>query len=131
LTQIKRTRKEKKEKKPPEYIRLHTTTKTDKPIRRTMKTNYGIMWVDQDFGNEKEPLFFVDPNIVVKNRTNALYKFALKNKPSLGPKWLRLLPYLSRVAVSINPESKRLSRDQTNLEVDKATCYFLRLQGEL
>ncbi len=47
------------EEKPSEYIKLHTTTKTDKPIRRTTKTNYGIMWIDQDYGNEKEPLFGV------------------------------------------------------------------------
>jgi hypothetical protein len=127
----KRIRKEIREEKTHDYIKLHTTTKTNKPIRRTMKTNYGIMWIDQDYGNEKEPLFFVDPNIVVKNRTNALYKFALKNKPSLGPKWLRLLPYLSRVAVSINPKSKKLGREEVNMEVDKATCYFLRQQGEL
>ncbi len=73
----------------------------------------------------------MEPNIIVKNRTHSLYKFALKNKPSLGPKWLRLLPYLSRVAVSINPVNKKLNRDQANLEVDKASCYFLRQQGEL
>lgn len=127
----KRKPENEEKEKPSEYIKLHTTTKTDKPIRRTTKTNYGIMWIDQDYGNEKEPLFFVEPNIVVKNRTNALYRFALKNKASLGPKWLRLLPYLSRVAVSINPASKKLNRDQANLEVDKATCYFLRQQGEI
>jgi hypothetical protein len=122
---------EKEEEKVPEYVKLHTSTKTNKPIRRTTKTNYGIMWIDQDYGSEKEPLFYVEPNIIVRNRTNALYRFALKNKPSLGPKWLRLLPYLSRVAVNINPHSKKLSREETNLEVDKATCYFLRQQGEL
>jgi hypothetical protein len=122
---------ETEEEKTPEYVKLHTATKTNKPIRRTTKTSYGIMWIDQDYGNEKEPLFFVEPNIVVKNRTNALYKFSIKNKASLGPKWLRLLPYLSRVAVSINPESKKLNREQANHEIDNATCYFLRQQGEL
>lgn len=127
----KKIQKKEEKEKTHEYIKLHTTTKTNKPIRRTTQSSYGIMWIDQDYGNEKEPLFFVDPNIVVKNRTNFLYKFAIKNKSSLGPKWLRLLPYLSRVAVSINPQSKKLSRDQANLETDKATCYFLRQQGEL
>lgn len=115
----------------PDYVKLHTMDKTDKPIRRTTQTNYGIMWIDQDYGNEKEPLFYVEPNIIVRNRTNALYKFALKNKVSLGPKWLRLLPYLSRAAASINPESKKWSHEQTNLQVDNVTCYFLRQQGEL
>jgi len=128
----KRKHTPKKEKEDlPDYVKLHTSVNTTKPIRRTKKTDYGIMWVDQDYGNEKEPLFYVEPNIIVRNRTNALYVFALKNKPSLGPKWLRLLPYLSRVAVSINQSSKQWSREETNLEVDKATCYFLRQQGEL
>lgn len=129
-TKRKKTNKKEKDKTP-EYLKLHTTTKTNKPIRRTTQTNYGIMWIDQDYGNEKEPLFFVEPNIIVKNRTNALYEFALKNKPSLGPKWLRLLPYLSRVAVSLNPKFKNLNGEQTNLEVDNAARYFLRQQGEL
>jgi hypothetical protein len=119
------------EGKPLDYVKLHTSTKTNKPIRRTIKTDYGVMWVVQDYGNEKEPLFYVEPNMIVRNRTNSLYQFALKNKPSLGPKWLRLLPYLSRVAVSINPQSKKWTREKTNLEVDKATCYFLKQQGEL
>jgi len=127
--QKEKTKKQKEEI--PDYVKLHTSTNTTKPIRRTKKTDYGIMWIDQDYGSEKEPLFFVEPNIIVRNRTNALYGFALKNKPSLGPKWLRLLPYLSRVAASINPNSKSWSREETNLEVDKATCYFLRQQGEL
>jgi hypothetical protein len=138
LTALKTTKHGKRKKsttekiiEPPDYVKLHTLTRTTKPIRRTTQTNYGIMWVDQDYGNEKEPLFYVEPNMIVKNRTNALYKFALKNKPSLGPKWLRLLPYLSRVAVSINPESKKWNHDQINHEVDNATCYFLRQQGEL
>jgi hypothetical protein len=127
--QRERTKKEKEET--PDYVKLHTSTNTTKPIRRTRKTDYGIMWIDQDYGSEKEPLFYVEPNMIVRNRTNALYGFALKNKPSLGPKWLRLLPYLSRVAASINPNSKKWSREETNLEVDRATCYFLRQQGEL
>jgi hypothetical protein len=127
----KNPEEEVEEEKTPEYVKLHTTTRTNKPIRRTTKTSYGIMWIDQDYGNEKEPLFFVEPNIVVKNRTNALYQFSIKNKASLGPKWLRLLPYLSRVAVSINPESKKLNREQANHEIDNATCYFLKQQGEL
>lgn len=127
----RKNRLNKKDEDIPDYVKLHTSTKTTKPIRRTKKTDYGIMWVDQEYGSEKEPLFYVEPNIIVRNRTNALYIFALKNKPSLGPKWLRLLPYLSRVAVSINPNSKQWNREETNLEVDKATCYFLKQQGEL
>ncbi len=92
---------------------------------------HGINWLDQDYGNEREPLFFVDPNIIVRNRTNDLYKFALKNKPSLGPKWLRLSPYLARVAVSMNHEYPKWTREQTNGEIDSACRYFLSNKGEL
>lgn len=115
----------------PEYVKLHTQRKTNKPIKRTTKTDYGIMWVDQDYGNEKEPIFYVEPNVVVKNRTNDLYKFALKNKVSLGPKWLRLSPFLARLAVTMNPESTKWNREQMYLEMDKAIRYFLKHKEEL
>ena len=96
-----------------------------------VKSTYGIRYVDQDAGNTKEPLFYVEPNLVIKNRTNDLYKFALKSKPSLGPKWLRMLPYLARVAVSINPQSKKWTREEYNLEVDKAIRFFLQTKDEI
>jgi len=115
----------------PEYIKLHTQRKTNKPIKRTTKTDYGIMWVDQDYGNEKEPIFYVEPNVVVKNRTNDLYKFALKNKVSLGPKWLRLSPFLARLAVTMNPASTKWNREQMYLEMDNAIRYFLKHKAEL
>lgn len=114
-----------------EYVKQHTSRKTDRPIRRIVKTSYGIRYVDQDAGNDREPLYYVAPNLVIKNRTNDLYRFALRGKPSLGPKWLRMLPYLSRVAVSINPKSKGWTPEQFNLETDKAARYFLKAKEEL
>jgi Histidine kinase-, DNA gyrase B-, and HSP90-like ATPase len=129
--------KKSSEKKPvepseePEYIKLHTQRKTNKPIKRTSKTDYGVMWVDQDYGNDKEPLFYVKPNVIVRNRTNDLYKFALKNKPSLGPKWLRLSPFLSRLAVTMNPSSEKWNREEMYLKMDEAIRYFLRHKEEL
>ncbi len=122
---------EEKEEEKTEYEKQHTSRKTDKPIRRVVKSTYGIRYVDQDAGNDREPLFYVEPNLVIKNRTNELYKFALKSKVSLGPKWLRMLPYLSRVAVSINPQSKKWTREQFSLEADKASRYFLTVKDEL
>lgn len=131
----KRNRKAKEEKQKEEekteYEKQHTSKKTDRPIRRIVRSTYGIRYVDQDAGNDKEPLFYVEPNLVIKNRTNDLYKFALKGKVSLGPKWLRMLPYLSRVAVSINPQSKKWTREQFNFEVDKASRYFLKIKAEI
>lgn len=126
-----KTEKEEKEEGETEYEKQHTSRKTDKPIRRVVKSTYGIRYVDQDAGNDREPLFYVEPNLVIKNRTNDLYKFALKSKASLGPKWLRMLPYLSRVAVSINPQSKKWTREQFNLEADRASRYFLQIKDEL
>lgn len=115
----------------PEYIRIHTSRKTNKPIKRTVKTDYGIMWVDQNIGNEKEPMFFVEPNMVIRNRTNDIYKFLIKNKSSLGSKPIRAFPYLARVAVSMNKESSKLNREQLFLEMDRAIRYFLKNKGEL
>lgn len=122
--------KEPSHEEPSDYEKQHTSTKTNKPIKRVVKTTYGIKWIDQDVGNEQEPIFFIEPNLVVRNRTNDLYKFA-KSKTNMGPKWFRLLPYLSRVAVTIDPKSKDLGRKEFNLEVDKATRAFLQLKGEI
>ena len=43
-----------------------------------------------------------------------------------GPNWVRMMPYLARIAVEINGESSRLSFDQFYIKVDEATRYFLR-----
>jgi hypothetical protein len=48
-----------------------------------------------------------------------------------GPTWVRMLPYLARVAVEINKESIRLTPDQFNQKVDEATRYFLRQKNIL
>lgn len=114
-----------------EYIKIHSSRKTNKPIKRTVKTDYGIRWVDQNIGNEKEPIFFIEPNLVIRNRTNDIYKFLLKNKTSLGSKPVRAFPYLARVAVSMNKESSKWNREQLFLEMDRAIRYFLKNKGEL
>lgn len=114
-----------------DYLAIHSKPKTNKPIKRTLKTDYGIMWVDQDYGNDREPIFFVEPNMIVKNRTNDIYRFALKSKTYLGPKWLRLLPYLSRVVISMNPNNPKMTVEERNLSIDAATRYFLKQKKEL
>lgn len=122
---------EKKDEEEHEYIRIHSSRKTNKPIKRTVKTDYGIKWVDQNIGNEKEPIFFIEPNLVIRNRTNDIYKFLVKNKASLGSKPVRAFPYLARVAVSMNKESPKWNREQLFLEMDRAIRYFLKNKGEL
>jgi hypothetical protein len=114
-----------------EYIREHTSPKSKNPIKRSVKAKSGISYLDQDCGNDKDPWFFVPPNIIIRNRTNDLYKFALKNKSSLGPKWLRMVPYLARVGVTLRNDYPKLTRDETNKEIDKAIRYFLSEKDEL
>lgn len=115
----------------PEYIKIHSSKKTNKPIKRTEKKDYGVIWLKQNIGNEEEPIFFVEPNMVVENRTNDLYKFMLKTKASLGSKPIRAFPYLARVAVSMNKESPKWDRKRWLLEIDRAVRYFLKNKGEI
>lgn len=115
----------------PEYVKLHTSRKTNKPIKRTQKTDYGVMWIDQNIGNEKEPIFFVEPNMIIRNRTNDIYKFLVKNKTYLGSKSIRSFPYLARVVVSMNKESSKWDKQRLFLEMDNAIRYFLKNKGEL
>jgi hypothetical protein len=45
----------------------------------------------------------------------------------LGPTWIRMLPYLARIAVAMGSESvPRLSPELLNTRIDEATRYFLR-----
>jgi len=120
-----------KEEEEPEYVKVHSSPKTNKPIRRTTKTNYGVLWLDQDWGNDKDPLFFVPPNICIRNTSNDLYRFCLKSKPSLGMRWVRLTPYLARLAISINPQLKKWGQEELFREMDQAIRYFLKKRDEL
>ncbi len=115
----------------PEYIKIHSSRKTNKPIKRTEKTDYGVIWLKQNIGNEEEPIFFVEPNMVIENRTNDIYKFMVKNKASLGSRSVRAFPYLARVAVTMNKESSKWDRKKLLLEMDRAVRYFLKNKGEL
>ncbi len=110
---------------------LKVKLRTNNPIRRTRRTDFGFQEVWTKEGNEKEPYYFCPPNLTIYNTTNDLYKFASKNKPNLGPKWLRLLPWLARAGVSMNPDSKKWDREKINLAIDQATRYFLTQKGEI
>ena len=83
-------------------------------------------WEFADLGNEKEPMYFVPPNIIYCNTSNDLCKFAMQ-KNHYGPTWIRILPYLARIAVAMGSEPmSRLSPEQHNIRIDEATRYFLR-----
>ncbi len=110
---------------------LKAKLKTNSPIKRTRKNDFGFneLWLKE--GNEKEPYYFCEPNFTVYNTTNDLYKYAMKNKQQLGPKTLRFLPWLARCGVNMNPESKKWDKDKFNMEVDRAVRYYLTQLGEI
>jgi Histidine kinase-, DNA gyrase B-, and HSP90-like ATPase len=92
-----------------------------------VSNNISVVWEFADLGNEKEPIYFVPPNIIYCNTSNDLYKFALQKNRHFGPTWIRMLPYLARIAVAMGSEPvSRLSPEQHNTRIDEATRYFLR-----
>jgi hypothetical protein len=95
--------------------------------QKNLQNNITIRWEFADLGNEKEPVYFVPPNIIYCNTSNDLYKFAMDKNRRFGPTWIRMLPYLARIAVAMGSESvSRLSPEQLNTRIDEATRYFLR-----
>jgi hypothetical protein len=134
LKQGKKTQKRVKRPERPtprEEEELRAKLKTNSPIRRARKNDYGFneLWLPE--GNEKEPYYFCEPNFTVYNTTNDIYKFAMKRKPLLGPPTLRFLPWLARCGVSMNPESKKWDKNRFNMEVDSAIRYCLTQWGEI
>ena len=91
-------------------------------------SNAAVRWEFADLGNEKEPIYFVPPNVIYCNTSNDLYKFAMEKNRRYGPVWIRILPYLARIAVAMGSESSssRLTAEQLNTRIDEATRYFLR-----
>jgi len=89
-------------------------------------SNIAVRWEFVDLGNEKEPIYFIPPNVIYCNTSNDLYKFAMEKNRHYGPTWVRMLPYLARVAVTMNVMSCKPTVDQLNTKVDEATRYFLR-----
>lgn len=99
----------------------------EKQQQKNIQSSITIRWEFADLGNEKEPVYFVPPNIIYCNTSNDLYKFAMDKNLRLGPTWIRMLPYLARIAVAMGSESvSRLSAEQLNRRIDEATRYFLR-----
>ena len=126
-----RGKKRHKEPSPPGPGGLHTLMKTDKNIKRTIRSSTGIQWVDAHLGNDSEPIFYDTPNTIYRNLTNDIFKFASKKKVSLGPSWLRIMPYFARTVIQLNPDYQKWTPKQVNLETDKAVRYFLRSRGQL
>jgi Histidine kinase-, DNA gyrase B-, and HSP90-like ATPase len=104
-----------------------TPAKKQQQHRQNPSSNAAVRWEFADLGNEKEPIYFVPPNVIYCNTSNDLYQFAMNKNRRYGPIWIRMLPYLARIAVAMSSESSsRLTVDQLNTRVDEATRYFLR-----
>lgn len=79
-----------------------------------------------DLGNEKEPIYFVQSNIIYCNTSNDLYKFAMEKNRQYGPTWIRILPYLARIAVAMGSDpTYKLTSEQLNSKIDEATRLLL------
>ena len=100
-------------------------------LKRPMSSGSSIHWQYADLGNEKGPIYFAPPNTVYCNTSNDLFRFAVKKNGHYGPTWLRMLPYLARIAVEINTKTLTLRPDEFNLRVDEATRYFLKQKKAL
>ena len=97
------------EKQVPEYSKVHASSSTYQNTKRTLKTDYGIAIQEGNYGADKEPVFFLPPNNVFINHSNEITKFAYLNPNGFrGSKNIRLLPYMARVSIDMNPESGKL-----------------------
>ncbi len=93
---------------------------------KKMDGTTNVRWEYADLGNEKEPIYFVPPNTIYCNTSSDLYRFAVAKNRYYGPTWIRVLPYLSRIAVTMSNGSSKLRPEEFNLKVDQATRYFLK-----
>ena len=113
------------------HEQLKSTLQTDRNVKRTSQSTAGILWVDADLGNDNEPIFYQKPNTIYRNLTNDIFKFATLTKPSLGPSWLRIMPYMARAVIQLHPDYEKWDRKKLNLEMDSAVRYFLKYKGAM
>lgn len=80
-----------------------------------------------DLGNEKEPIYFVQPNTSIVIHRMIYTNLPWKKNRQYGPTWIRILQYLARIAVAMGPDpTSKLTSEQLNSKIDEATHYFLR-----
>ncbi len=97
----------------------------EKTSSKKIDGTINVRWEYADLGNEKEPIYFVPPNTIYCNTSSDLYRFAVAKNRYYGLTWIRVLPYLSRIAVIMSNGSS-LRPEEFNLKVDQATRYFLK-----
>lgn len=96
----------------PEPTRLR-----DKPIQHLSKNRYGVITILQEYGDEKPPIFYYPPNVIVINKTNKLYRFMTRAKSNFGPQYFRILPWLSRAFADLEGYIKGSYKNLSNEEL--------------
>jgi hypothetical protein len=86
------------------------------PSKKLVDGSINVRWEYADLGNEKEPIYFVPPNIIYCNTSSDLYRFAVAKNRYYGPTWIKVLPYLSRIAVTMSNGSSKLRPEEFNLK---------------
>lgn len=105
-------------------------SKPHTPTLKMPEALAGFVQIWTKEGNGREPIYFAEPNLIVHNTTNDLYRYARKGKDE-EMKILRILPWLARATVYANSRRKGWSIERFNMEVDRATRYYLTQMGEI
>lgn len=113
--------------------KLHTSVlDPTKEVKRRLRTDFNVTIVYQEYGSEREPIFYAPPTTFVINTTNDLYTdYIMRDKMSLGARWVRMLPWLARCAIRAHPKYDKWSQDEINTASDQAFRHFLKEYGEL
>ena len=98
----------------------------EKTSSKRLDNTINVRWEYADLGNEKEPIYFVPPNIIYCNTSSDLYRFAVGRNRYYGPIWIRILPYLSRIAVTMSKGSSKLRPEDT----EKRFMYICHGKGD-
>jgi hypothetical protein len=108
----------------------------DRPIRHLSTNKFGVLIVNQQYGENKPPIFFFPPNVIVLNTNNSLYSFVMRPNSNLGPQYVRVLPYFSRaladLVASIKGDYEGLTTrellEARDLGTDNILKFFLKLK---
>ena len=108
----------------------------DRPIKHLSTNKFGVLNVNQQYGEEKPPIFFFPPNVIVLNTNSSLYSFVMRPNSNLGPQYVRVLPYFARaladLVASIKGDYEGLTArellEKRDLSTDKILKFFLKLK---
>lgn len=102
-----------------------------KKIHRITTDDVGLKYIYQSNGDSRPPLEAIDPNGIIINVTNSLYKLAMTDKKNLGPKYMRMLPYLVEVIMHFIPNIEKKNIDELYMKKCEITKEILNQREEL